>query len=540
MNSINLNFYDKLHTTYKYLSKRSTIEPSYQTLINELETLLENWRQTPIKITIIGHCEILIEQIKTLKESNLKSHSLWELQTATLPNNLEKIVRNCDLLCLVNDGSKPVSDSEHKLITKAVTSNVVSYCLILTDSTTLSASSEVEVGASNTLLSCNQLTSYVFPRDLLEKIDLLTSQELREYHNFWDSILDTTLINTEKKFQEQCCNLIHRYFEQNKNQEWLQVQQYKKIFFSNQRADKFKQQLNKSCNKLNQIIHHTFKTIKQEINQSKIELINPFMYDTMMYRVQAAIENSSVIQYQEKNQTYLSLVVKYQDYNQSIHSYVMELCQHEIDSWLEKQWSKIDNADGQGMLNELIKNINQELEFITPLSSNVTISKIPKKFEFEISDYVTLSILEENNQILFDYHYTQSTWFRLILIFIIVLCAYQLFGRAFGFVILFFQLINWFTGRDIKTVKLKKQTKELKRIMDNKCQFLVKFVADKFLQNLLYYLEQESQQYQKEISFIIKQVEPELEELTQKMEQHKEYIDILKEDHTKVMQILQD
>ena len=544
MNSINLNFFQKLHKINQYLTQRLIIEPDYQILIDELKIILEDWRQSPIRITIIGHCEILIENIKTLKQSNLKLRSLCEFQTATLPNNLDKVLRNCDLLCFVNDGANPVSNSERKLITKIVTANIVSYCLIITDNITLSESSRLEEAASNTLLSCltnkelQQITSYRLPRIFLEQI--ASPQDLNKYHQFLDSILETCLINTEQNFQESCFNIIQRYFEQNKAQQFLQIKEQKNIFLYGQRIDKFKQKLNQSSNKLNQIIQNTFKTIKQEINQAKLELINPFMYDTLMYKVQSVIQNSSVIQYKEKEQNYLSLVVKNRDYNQSIHSYIMELCQQELDIWLERQWKIIDGADEEGKVNELVKTINQELEFIALLSPKTTISKISGKFSFEIADYVALSILEENSKIPFDYHYSQSTWFRITLVLLIIGAVFLFTYKVFGFIILFIQLINLFTGRDAKTIKLKQQTKELKRNMDNKCQFLVKFVVDRFLQNLSDYLKQQSQQYQHEINFIIQQAEQELEQVKQKIEQHKEHISILKEDQAKVIKILQD
>ena len=544
MNSINLNLFQKLHKINQYLTRRLTIKPNHQILIDELKIILEDWRQSPIRITIIGHCKILIENIKTLKQSNLKLRSLCEFQTATLPNNLDKVLRNCDLLCFVNDGVKPVSNSEQKLISKIATANIVSYCLIITDNITLSESSRLEEAASNTLLSCltnkelQQITSYLLPRVFLEQIAF--PQELNKYHQFLDSILETCLINTEQNFQESCFKIIQRYFEQNKAQQFSQIQEQKNIFLYGQRIDKFKQQLNQSSNQLNQIVQNTFKTIKQEINQAKLELINPFMYDTMMYRVQSAIQNSSVIQYKEKEQNYLSLVVKNRDYNQSIHSYIMELCQQELDIWLERQWKIIDDADGEGKVNELIKTINQELEFIAPLSPKTTISKIPGKFSCEIADYVALSILEENSKIPFDYHYSQSTWFRITLVLLIIGAVFLFTDKVFGFIILFIQLINLFTGRDAKTIKLKQQTKELKRNMDNKCQFLVRFVVDKFLQNFSDYLKQQSQQYQQEINFIIQQAEQELEQVKQKIEQHKENISILKEDQAKVIKILED
>lgn len=554
MNLNQLNLFQKLTQVNQYLNQKLITKPNYQTLINQLEQILVDWQQTPIKITIIGHCEILTEQIKNLKEHTFKPSCNCEFQIVTLPNNLEKVLRNCDILCLVNDGAKPVSKSEQKLIHKAATAKTISYCLIIKDNNASQTESRLETLELNNKESL-PIDSYLLPRSFLDIILSLTPQELslkvslleaenllifRQYHQFLDTILETCLINLEQQFQESCFKTIQGYFELNKAQQWLQIQEQKQVFLSNQHTDQFSQKLNQLSNKLNQTIQNTFKTIKQNLTHAKAELINPFMYDTLMYRVQSAIQTSSIIQYKEEEQTYLSLVIKHSDYHQSIHSYIIELCEQELNLWLEKQWKIIDGIKGEGFINELVATLNQELKFVTPLCSKATISKIENKFTFEISNYITLSILKENNQLPFDYHYSQSSWFRFTLVFSIVGVMFLFTYRLFGFIILFIQLINLFTGRDAKTLKLKQQTKELKRIIDNKSQFLVKFIVDRFLQNFSQYLEQQSQQYQEKVSYILQQAESELELVKQKIAQHKEQINSLKEDQSQVIQILQD
>ena len=544
MNFINPDLNQKLQAINQYLTQRLTHYPDYQTLIDDLNTAIKSGQSPPITVTLIGHSKVLVEDIKSLTEEKAKFGSWCKLQTTTLPNNLEKVLRKCELLCLVKDGTKPVSRSEKKLIKKLATANVTGYCLILTKNTNLSENSSLKAiefrSLSNYIAEkkLQNITSYFLPQELLKSID--SSQELEEYSNFLESFLESCSIKIKQKNQEYFSEKIQDYFETNKAQCFSQIQEHRRIFIGGQRLDEFKQKINQSYNQINQTIQNTFRNIKQEINQEKIQLTNPFLYDTMMYRVQSAIQDATVIEYKDKNKVYLSLAIKNKDYNQLLHSYILELCHQELNLWLEKQWEILDNDSETGKINELTKTIKQKLEFINPLLPQITISNIENRFSFEISDYVSFSLLEENNKIPFDYHYSQSAWFRLTVVLFVVAMIFIFTNKIFGFIILFIQLLNLLTGRDPKKMRLRQQTKEMKRTMDSKYQFFVRFIADKFLQNFCQYLEEESKQYQEEVNLIVEQAKEELEQLKLKIDYLKEQIAVLKEDQAEVTKILQD
>ena len=374
----------------------------------------------------------------------------------------------------------------------------------------------------------------------LQAINQYLTPRLTHYPDYQTLLYDLNTAIIKQKNQEYFFDKIQSYFEQNKAQYFSQIQEQKRIFLGGQRPDKFKQKINQSYNQINQNIQNTFRKIKQEINQEKIQLTNPFLYDTMMYRVQSAIQDSTVIEYKDKNQVYLSLAIKNKDYNQLLHSYILELCHQELNLWLERQWEILDNDSETGKINELTKVIKQKLEFINPLLSQITISNIENRFSFEISDYVSFSLLEENNKIPFDYHYSQSAWFRLTVVLFVVGMIFIFTNKVFGFIILFIQLLNLLTGRDPKKMRLRQQTKEMKRTMDSKYQFFVRFIADKFLQNFCQYLDEQSTQCQEEVNLIVEQAKEELEQIKLKIDYLKEQIDLLKEDQVEVNKILQD
>ncbi len=535
MNFLNPDFTQKLQTINQYLTQRLTHYPDYQTLIDDLNTAIKNGQSPPITVTLIGHSKVLLEDVKTLTAGNTEFCSFCKLQTTTLPNNLERVLRKCDLVCLVKDGAKPVSRSEKKLIKKIATANVTFYCIIITPKNNLS-----ETTRDNTLFSyltekkLQPITSYFLAQETFKYIDY--SEDVEQYYHF----LESCSIKIKQKNQEYFTKKIQSYFEQTKGHCFSQILEQRRTFIGGQRLDEFKQKINQSCNQINQTIQNTFKNIKQEINQEKIQLTNPFLYDTMMYRVQSAIQNATVIEYRDKNQVYLSLTIKNKDYTQLIHSYILELCHQELNLWLEKQWEILDNNSETGKVNELFKTINQKLEFLDCLSAKTTISNIENRFSFEIYDYVSFSLLEENNKIPFDYHYSQSAWFRLTVILFVVGMIFIFTNKIFGFIILFIQLLNLLTGRDPKKMRLRQQTKEMKRTMDSKYQFFVRFIADKFLQSFCRYLDEQSIQYKEEVNFIFEQAKEELEQIKLKIDYLKEQIAVLKEDQAEVNKILQD
>ena len=544
MNSLNPNLDQKIQAINRYLTPKLETQPHYQDLIEDLTGVIEKWRQTPIRITLISHSKNLLQDIKILKESNLKLRSSCQVTTVSFPNNLDQVLRSCDLLCLVNEGGKEVSHLEQKLINKITETKSIAYCLIVTRTTNLSQKPQLESGESDHLSDYlknqefQKITSYLLPEKSLKSTAL--PKDLKDYHQFLESILEACIIKVEEQFQKSASDTIESYFNHSKREYFLENQNLKSFLPPGKTVDKFKLETKNSGNQIQKLIENTFKLIKQEANQGKIQLTNPFLQDTMLYRIQSAIQNASVFEYREQNKTYLSLIIKHKDYNQSIHSYIMELSQQEIDLWLEKHWSMIDNDYEIGTINHLVETINQKLEFLNILPFKNTVSKIESKFSFEIAEYVSSLILEENNKTVFDYHYSQSALFRLILVIIIVAVVFVLTDRIFGFIILFIQLINLFTGRDPKQMKLRQQTKEIKRVMDNKCQFLGRLLADKLLQRLCQYLEKQSQQYQREVNFIIQKVEKELEATSQKINHNKNQISLLKDDQIQVMKILQD
>ena len=159
----------------------------------------------------------------------------------------------------------------------------------------------------------------------------------------------------------------------------------------------------------------------------------------------------------------------------------------------------------------------------------------------DLAKFIDSSCLKTNSRILFDYSFTQSSWFRLLISVLVGTGIYlitKLFfgtGKFIGFVILIFQAINLLIGQDIRTIKLKQHKNELKRTVEIKYQNLIRLLVDKVIQTLIISLEQENQLYQQQIDAIATRINAQLKCIQQTINHHKTRINNLKQDQTQIL-----
>lgn len=260
--------------------------------------------------------------------------------------------------------------------------------------------------------------------------------------------------------------------------------------------------------------------------------------DSLMYQVQQAIEKSEILESKENNKTYLYLIIKEKQYSQKLSTYIISLCQQVLSHWFEQEWDKLNSLNNESNLYQFLKQTEPELKSINSLTPKITNCQLLSKPSFEINDFIAISILEETSKTLLDYHYSQSTWFRLTVALIIGLIIFLVTSKLFGFIIIVFQLINLFTAQNAKTIRIKQQTKELKRIVDGKYQSLVRLLCDRAGQILITTLEEASQQYQIELDAIASKADEQLNEVKQKINSYKDIINQLKQDQAEIEKLL--
>lgn len=362
--------------------------------------------------------------------------------------------------------------------------------------------------------------------ELIESLKSIQSQ-------FIESAFDRS-----PKFNQQANQAINRYCEREKQTVWQNINRRKDVYLSGQNPEHIQQIINQLPHRCNRLAQNYLRVFKQYNNQNKINIVNPFSSNSLMYRVQNAIQEAEVIEEKTQQKTYLRLVLKNEIYTEAIHTYVMNVCQQSLADWLTDEWQNIKTNYNDGGLNKLQQQLQLEIQPLANLCQDITITQSTIKPHLQLNDYICLSALENNSKIPFDYHYTQSTWFRLLVAIIIGTVIFILTKRLFGFILLFVQLVNLLTGQDAKKVRLRQQTKEIKRILDGKYQFLIRFLVDKVTQDIAISLDNISQDYQEQIDSIIQEASKKLQKVKQEIIEDKEKIDELKKTHLKLQKIL--
>ena len=524
---INQGFVNKLEKIKKYILSQVAQDPDYILLLDNLESLMVETNNCQIKITIVGRQEKLIEKVKIANQASDLLNYFTQHTTIIFPYNLDRLLTNCDLILLVIDSKKNSIIPEQKLVTKAQEKNIP---LIILDF------NQCYPNIKSWLQNTSDLTINYF--NFTHKRDETTQSSLAilKYHNVVKPLLTKTILRIEATLEKKLLKIVNKYFIQRKSAYWQENNQQKQNYFLGENPSQIQKRIKKLPHNINKIWQNKFKTIKQTFQESKQELVNPFVSTSFIYNVQQIIRHSTVIQYRENKKICLNLMVTKEQYRQEIHSHILELYQQKIDLWIQQQWEFLDQE--LNLFNQLIEKSDRELKILQKLSeSALKLPSIPQPV-FDLSQYICPTALSDINRVIFDYHYTQSSWFRITIAIALGLIFFLLTDRLYGFIFLIIQILNLLTGQSYKALKLKQQTKELKKSVDTRYQNMVKFIADKLIQDINLFLDQQSQLYQEKINLHIQESDKNFSEIKQKIIDNKNRIAQLNKDQENLRQII--
>ena len=417
---------------------------------------------------------------KILADSQLRS--LYEFQTIAPINNIQQIVRHCDLICLIYYFKNTAKKHHQKLIELARQNNIDSIVLVRKPDRNIQASLSNWLKAQDCLLDEVRLPLNDFI-DLNQSSDINTCQQLllRSLESFKAKFI--------ARHQQELKTLIEVFFDS----QIASIETHRSLL--DKPPHHYRPQLEQISNGIRQEKQQLVTRIKQNINNLKLDLLNPFITESLMFGVRQIIDLAKIKVVPEAEATYLYLTLNNSTQARYIHDYVIELCQQKLEEIIAFQWSQIEYVYGGG-LNSSIAKVNDELKTITNLVDSETdflvLSKPPS---FDLTELIDIDCFKDNSRIVFDYHFTQSSWFRLLISVSIGLAIYFVTliflgsGKYIGLVIVIFQIVNLITGQDPKKVKLKQHSKELKRLVDRQYQILVRLVVDKLVQTLITALE---------------------------------------------------
>jgi hypothetical protein len=535
-----------------YLVRQAETKPVYSELIQNLNaatTLVKSFK--PI-VKIVSPSIALAENLKSKSLANPKLRSLYEFQTVSPIGKIDRIMQNCDLLCLIYYYRQSIHQHHRRLIELARRNNITSIVLITQPKLEIS-----DASLSNWLIAQNfssnhiSLLSNLFDLDRQQHIDayqqLLLQPLIPTRNRFIARHREDIQIQIEEFFQQK----IHLRRESTQTNNFYRSTQKHTSSGdlswtpSNKPLNYYRQRSNKIINRVKQEKQQTITTIKQIINHLKTDLHNPFATESPIFGVQQLIDLALLKAVRENNNTYLYLTLDNSPDSVFIQDYIVELCQQKIDEILVFQWWQINYVYAEGGLENLVDKINARFEaFNELLGLKTNLPRLSKNLQspsFNLEEVIDSECLKYHSRIVFDYKFTQSSWFRLVVSILVGWGIYLFtsfyFGKGIyiGFVIIIFQIINLIIGNDPKKIKLQQQTKELKRIVDRQYQILVRLAIDKSIQALITALEREAQLYQQQIELAIAAVETQLDQSKPVTAHQQSNIDSYERDRLKIL-----
>ena len=523
----------------EYLAIKAAPETIYSDLIAEIDSLLEELSHSKPKIKFVSSDLLLSKQLKKLSEQDCTLKQQYQLQITSLDLELKQILCGGEFILLGCQRQQQLSANEQRLIQQAINHNV-GLAIIIIDNL------QTDITDINSWL---EQQPYQFPAEVIflsHSFLIVTDGScVKQYQHSLAQLFPTASIKLEARLSQKIIRIIDqsiRSFNQKKRQNITAQQE---LSCPEHEIEFYRRQIRQSFQKASKLQQRFVQEIKREINHSKANLINPFAQDNLIYETQKIIGNSEIKISKCGKQSYLVPSVKISNIEKKLHLYLANFYQVKFQDYLVGEWEQCNNRYANGGLGELRKQIVSELKLIAHLCSIAIKPKLTPP-EFLLSDLAYLPILEAESKLIFDYHFSDSQWFRLFIsacIGLIIFLATKFFlgeGRFFGFIIIVFQFINLFTGRDAKTIKLKQQTKELKRILDNKYQVLIRLSAEKIVRDLHVALEDEQRFYQQQIDAISKTVNEKLSTHKKTIDSEQQQINQLKQDRQYILSILRN
>lgn len=530
-----------LEQSKQYLSTRVENVSSYQDLVNFFDSRLEFLhRHERLKVKILSPDQTLAVDLKTRSENDHKLRSLYSFQVVATLKNIPQILNNCAVICLIYNSTEAIPKRHLRLIETAINKNFSLLILVV-------SYQEASKPSLETWLSLQ--VSGVREQSLLSLAHVINLDNLQQIKFYRDFLMDKSNFFREQVLTQQVQEIksqIKNFFGDQKQLLWREIAQIKENYFTGKEVHHYRQnKLKNIFNQIDRLQQQEFNDLKQNIHQCRQRYLNPFLADSWMFELDNLVESSEVKVVRENKEQYLYLVVEYQRKPEYLYRFIFEYYQTKITKELELQWSKIVNVDGQGKLEQIIAKLNHKLSEITILEDsinqaialNLNLELLPK---LDLHTMLDLYCLKLSSRTRFDYNCTNSSWFKLGIYCLIGVGIYLITkiyfgeGRYLGFLMLILHLVNIITGQDQKKIKLKQHQKELKRLVNQKYQILLRLLIEQLIQTLINTLEINRKKIKQQIDAIADLAELKLDEMQHIIEEHKLKIDTLEKDRQQI------
>lgn len=537
MEFIQSSLLPKLTKAKEYLATKADSAAIYQDLVRELDSTIAELLDVKPKLKFISSDIALSRQLKKISEQNLALKQRYQLQVTPPQLEIQQLLNGCEYVLLVWQHQQRVSAKEQKLIKQAVNRNLGLGIVVTGD-------------RQANITSWRELQVYLFPSEaiFLTKSFLVVEDtaSFSQYQNTLMQLYPAALLKLETRLSNKIANLIDRSIKSFNQQQWQEIEAQQKLYCPEHEVEFYQRQINQLVQQANKLQQRYLLEIKREINCRKAILTNPFAQDNLIWQTQEIISSAEIKILKEGTKTYLVPSQTISDDGKELYLYLANLYQSTFQQYLTQEWDSCSTVYGNGGLTQLRQEIVLKLEPVAHLCDISIIPKITASPEFELSSLAYLPTLEAGSKMVFDYHFSDSKWFRLSLAVVLGLVIYIVTklvfgeGRLFGFLIIVFQFINLFTGQDAKAIKFKQQSKELKRTLDNKYQILIRLSADKVTRDLITAVENEQRFYQHQLEAIAQNANQKLTEVKKQLGRDRQKIHQLKRDRQHILSLLED
>ena len=97
--------------------------------------------------------------------------------------------------------------------------------------------------------------------------------------------------------KEKLTKIIRKHFFQYKSKYWSEIAQHKQQYFLGNTHQETRAKVPQSFQQFNHILLHHLRIIKQTIQESKQELINPFVSTSAIYHIHQVVHEAIAVEY---------------------------------------------------------------------------------------------------------------------------------------------------------------------------------------------------------------------------------------------------
>ncbi|MBW4574607.1 MAG: FHA domain-containing protein [Aphanothece sp. CMT-3BRIN-NPC111] len=474
----------------------------------------------------------------------------YQSNTPAAPDEeFDRLLTDCDVLCLVLNPTQPLSADEKRLMDRANKANIFKSIIVVdtsaashaseivkTNVSALSAWRQSQVYSQSLHINCLLLKPF-YPHNHGNAVETSALQELNQFSEFLEKLAnseseDVVKERVKKQFIAQLATMDSIFNEKIETLNKKTQQQQEAL--GNKNINELNEQLKIALKQISDDKEKTFQQVKVDLSQSKAALIDPFSRESLLYKVKVFTDELKPVITKESEGVYLRLRSEIMKNSDSIHTYITRLCNIEIVHWAKEEWGQICNSYGNDGLNGFFQRSYTALNFVPDLElSNLSFQPVQ---QVETSKVLKESVLQFSN--------THISLQQISPVGDLIMGGGALaIAAAFGNPIpLIMAGINIFNKNSLQqqaqAAKQEQQTENLKKGICNHYQLLAKSLVEKVSQNLILSLQAEERRVKETIEKAGGQITTHLTEAKKRLDECKAQQNNLNKEKAELLELI--